>query len=348
MTNSVSTPDERLEHLEKPGLEIRENFEISKGDFLILCAGFEERALAVLKNTPLPNGFNVVLIHYKPFINENKAPEIESTCKGRGINLLELNYNREDPIGFGRELVEIISECKGRIFIDISAMSRLLIVQTLVALKKNRLNEFSDCFLTYAEARVYPPSEAEAAKELAKVELDSSSDIYFLSSGVFGVTIIPELSSYSFSGVQTRLIAFPSLDSHQLTALRVELQPSRFSFIEGIPPAPHNQWRKKAIADINHLTRMKDAEFYPVSTLDYRETLSCLQKLYVKYGIQERLLIAPIGSKMQAVGVGIFRAFVEDIQIVYPTPQEFQSPGKYTQGIGKMYQLPLEGFSNQK
>jgi hypothetical protein len=40
--------------------------------------GFEERALAVLENTQLPNGFNVILINYKPFINENKALEIKA------------------------------------------------------------------------------------------------------------------------------------------------------------------------------------------------------------------------------------------------------------------------------
>lgn len=345
MTIFISTPNEKLELLEKPELSNTKRFELSKGDFLVLCAGFEERALAVLENTQLPNGFNVILINYKPFINENKAPEIKSTCKCRGINLLELNYNREEPSGFGRELVELISECNGRIFIDISAMSRLLIVQILVALK-SRENEFANWYLTYVEAKVYPPSEEEAAKELGKVEPDSDSEIFFLSSGVFGVTIIPELSSYSFAGVQSRLIAFPSLDSHQLTALKVELQPSRFSFIEGIPPYLHNQWRKQAISKINHLGKMKKAEFYSVSTLDYRETLDCLQKLYAKYGILERLLIAPIGSKMQAVAVGIYRAFVEDVQIVYPTPQEFHTPRKYTQGIGEMYQLSLGTFSS--
>jgi hypothetical protein len=49
---------------------------------------------------------------------------------------------------------------------------------------------------------------------------------------------------------------------------------------------------------------------------------------------------------MQAVAVGIYRAFVEDVQIVYPTPQEFHTPRKYTQGIGEMYLLSLGNFSS--
>jgi hypothetical protein len=58
--------------------------------------------------------------------------------------------------------------------------------------------------------------------------------------------------------------------------------------------------------------------------------------------MHERLLISPTGSKMQAVAVGIFRSFVEDVQIVYPTPRSFLSPSEYTHGIGQIHLLPLE------
>jgi hypothetical protein len=169
--------------------------------------------------------------------------------------------------------------------------------------------------------------------------------VLFLSSGIFEVTVVPELSSAAITSSQTRLVAFPSLDADQLTALRVELQPSRFTLIEGIPPSPENAWRTQAVSILNRLDQIPNAEKVPTSTLDYVETLDCLVKLYAKYGIREHILISPTGSKMQTVAVGLFRAFIEDVQIVYPTPRGFRSPENYTSGVGTLHCLPLEAFA---
>ncbi|WP_337287275.1 hypothetical protein [Candidatus Methylomirabilis sp.] len=341
----VRTPDEVLAAIQKPELQTVKAFTLYSEDCLVVCAGFEERALAVLKSAVLKGSpCHVVLILYEPFIPENKADDIRRICQAAHLPIAELTYNRQEPAGFGSVLIDSLSAYRGRIFIDISGMSRLLIVQTLVALRR-RPEGFANCFVAYVEAQHYPPSEKEAKAKLAKSESDPTFSIFFLSSGVFGVTLVPELSSYAPAGVQTRLITFPALDEHLLTALRAELQPSRYTFIEGVPPGSHNQWRQKAIAQVNHLDQIQNTERHQISTLDYRETLACLQTLYAKHGVTERLLISPTGSKMQAVAVGIFRSFVEDIQIVYPTPRGFQMPEKYTEGIGEMHLLPLGPLS---
>lgn len=345
MTLIVRTPNEVLRALPKPDLQAVNRFELLPDDCLVVCGGFEDRAVAVLECAiSSRSGFNVALVVYEPFVGENKAEGIRKMCNAAGINIVELVYNRQEPTGFGTLLIETLSAFRGRIFIDTSGMSRLLIVQTLVALGK-RQKGFLKCFIAYAEAQVYPPTQEEASAKLAKSESDPSFSILFLSSGVFEVTLLPELASYTPTGVQTRLIVFPSLDAHQLTALRVEIQPSRISFIEGVPPNPGNQWRQNAIAMANRLDEVPNAERRQTSTLDYRETLEYLQDVYSRNAVRERLLISPTGSKMQAVAVGIFRSFVEDVQIVYPTPLSFLAPGEYTHGVGQMHILPLEPFS---
>jgi hypothetical protein len=48
---------------------------------------------------------------------------------------------------------------------------------------------------------------------------------------------------------------------------------------------------------------------------------------------------------MQTVAVAIFRALVEDVQIVYPTPVSYLKPSGYTLGIGQLHLLPLAQFS---
>jgi hypothetical protein len=204
-------------------------------------------------------------------------------------------------------------------------------------------------------------------KAIAECDKDPLFAALFLSTGVFEVTIVPELSAASLGATQSRLVFFPSFNPDQLMALRLELQPSRYAYIHGMPPSKENQWRTEAIMKLNHLTsceadaadRFKEdksgdstaaarkrEEHFKTCTLAYQDTLDCLCKIYDKHGMRDRLLISPTGSKMQVVAVGLFRAFVEDVQIVYPTPWIFTEPKHYTTGIGKLHLVPLSAFDS--
>jgi hypothetical protein len=55
----------------------------------------------------------------------------------------------------------------------------------------------------------------------------------------------------------------------------------------------------------------------------------------------DRIVVAPTGSKMQAVAVGLFRSVMYDVQIVYPTPQIFIAPHEHTIGIRQLYKVDL-------
>jgi len=341
----VQTPDEKLAALHKPTLQTVQEFTFEPDDCLIICAGFEDRALAVLQSAAATKSpFGVLVINYLPFVEQNKVAEIRDICNRTSLSIHEVTYDRQNPAGFGTVLGEKISGVHGRLFVDISAMSRLLIVQVLVSVR-DRLEGFKNCFVAYAEAAKYPPNRKDTEAAIAKCDLDPTFSVLFLSSGVFEVTVVPELSSAAVATSQTRLIAFPSLDADQITALRAELQPSRFTFIEGIPPSPENKWRKQAISTLNRLDQLSRAERISTSTLNYAETLDCLLDIYAKHGILERLLISPTGSKMQTVAVGLFRAFIDDVQIVYPTPRGFRYPENYTSGIGPLHSLTLDKFA---
>jgi len=344
MNLSLQTPPEKLAALEKPSLNVVGQLELTADDWLIVCAGFEDRALEALKNAVgSRHQINVLIILYEPFVPQNKADALRELCTVSAANYVEATYDRRDPTAFGNVILKTLASRSGRIFVDVSSMSRLLIVQTIVALG-TRSQGLSDCVVVYTEAETYPPTQAEAEAELAKSATDPTFSVLFLSSGVFDVTVVPELSSFAPTAAQSRLIFFPSLDAHQLIALRNELQPSRITFIEGLPPNPNIQWRKQAVSRINHLETVGNAERCTTSTLNYVETLDCLLSVYSRHAIQERLIISPTGSKMQTVAVGIFRSLIEDIQIVYPTPQDFRSPSDYTLGASTMHALPLGPF----
>jgi hypothetical protein len=338
--------DEVLLALPKPPISAFGTCTLDAGDCLVLCAGFEDRALEVLKRIRGGrDGFKALLILYLPLIAENKTSKISDALRDLGAQVTEITYDRQNPSGFGAIAMEHLSRIEGKLAIDISAMSRLLIVQLLVALK-GQDGALERSTILYTEARDYPPSEAEVRRLLAERRDDPIQSIHLLSSGVFEITVVPELSALSMTGEQTRLVTFPSFNVEQLTALRAELQPSRLVVAHGIPPKLSNAWRKDAIAALNHTSSL-GAEEWEVSTLDYRETLDKLFELYNRHNERDRIAVCPTGSKMQAVAVGLFRAFLGDVQIVYPTPKRFY-PENYTVGIDASHALDLRFFSQIK
>jgi hypothetical protein len=332
-----------LAALDKPALQPMSQCRLDADDSLVVCAGFEDRAPGLLKNALIAGtNFRVLIVEYRPFVAENRLAEIRSLCRSSNLRTADVIYDRQDPAGFGEVLLEKVAGVRGRIILDVSAMSRLLIVQCLVALQ-HRDSGFEGCVVAYTEAASYPPTEDEVHEALRQSAEDPLYSILLLSSGVFDVTVVPELSSTAMSGNVTRLVAFPTFSTDQLTAVRNELSPSRLTCIHGVPPNPANQWRTAAIAKINRLDLSLPDNLLG-STLDYRETLDLLLKLYDAHSDRERILLSPTGSKMQTVAVGLFRAFMDDVQIVYPTPNKFRSPSSYTKGVGQLYSLALDAF----
>ena len=64
---TVLTPAEALANIAAPTLQTIDRFMLDTEDWLVVCAGFEDRALAVLENAIANQSqFHVVLINYEP------------------------------------------------------------------------------------------------------------------------------------------------------------------------------------------------------------------------------------------------------------------------------------------
>ena len=338
--------DERLSKVVWPPLQTIDVPIVGYGDCLLICAGFEDRAVETLRRMrdDGQSGFVLGLVSYLPVQPENRLEELHTISRDVDLRVTRFIYDRENPAGMGEKLKDF-TQGFDRIFIDISGMSRLLIVQTLVALLSL---EKPSVTIIYGEAEEYPPSREQ-------FERDHREDVTrpvpgYLSSGIFEIAATPELSSVSMLGEAIRLIAFSSFAPEQLTNLLQELQPTYTEFIHGIPPAQENKWRTEAISKLNRsaLDELRGKRDHETSTLDYRETLYKLLQIYAERSMFDRLVVAPTGSKMQAVAVGLFRASLHDVQIVYPTPQDFTTPEKHTVGLRQLYQLdiPAEVFTD--
>ncbi len=332
-------PDEKLRKVVWPSLQEIELPSVGIDDCLLVCAGFEDRAIETLRRTCEAGrtSFSLGIVSYRPDYQENRIRELRTISEKAALQITDFVYDRTNPAGMGEELQHFTRQFD-RVFIDISGMSRLLIVQTLVALISEQSQPIT---IIYGAAEEYPPSKDQFEQD--NNDSNAKPAPSYLSSGIFEIAATPELSSVSMLGEAIRLISFPSFAHEQLTNLIQELQPTYAEFIHGVPPAQENTWRTEAIRALNRLTlnELRWKNEHKTSTLDYRETLHKLLQIYAERNMFDRLVVAPTGSKMQAVAVGLFRAVLHDVQIVYPTPQTFTEPGRYTLGFRQLYKVDL-------
>jgi hypothetical protein len=339
-------PDEEIYDFHNPSLEICKDIPFGNQQVLILCDGFEDRAKFIvqklLEKEALLDDFIVIFIKYLPEIKSNDTWEIIASLSKR-IKVKTLVYDRHNPKLIEDKILHKIPGKSKRIWIDISGMSRLLIVQLLSAfVRKNDL--LSKSAILYTEAKDYPPQREEAEEKLNKQENSGACDFSFLSTGVFKVQAVPELATVSIGDAPTLLIAFPSFNPAQLSSIFENNPPSKTLLIHGEPPSKQLKWRQDIIAKMNQLPEESFVDEKIVCTLDYDKTLKLLVKEYQDHAPFYNIVISPTGSKMQTVAAGIFKGFFKDIQVVYPTHRDFNDTTSYTKEVGNVHLLSLADF----
>jgi hypothetical protein len=339
----VQRIDECLGTLTLPSLERADSFRTRLGDCLIVCAGFEDRSLAVLRSLPQTSeGLSIILIEYRPIVAGNHLDECLAECVRLKVKPERFVYDRENPAGAGEQIWAFTNNIEGRTYVDVSGMSRLLIVQLLSILPSVR-QTFRNVTILYTEAERYHPNKEEFDRRSTGPPL--TVPLQFLSWGVSQITVVPELSSVALEDQPRHLIVFPTFDPQQLSSVRKDVEPSVLTIVHGRPLPRHGEWRKDAIDHLNALQLVREKNEYVTSTYDYRETIALLLEIYSGAARFQRIVICPTGSKMQTTAVGLIRAFLQDLTIVYPTPSTFKTDA-YTTGSKHVYRLDLDTFSD--
>lgn len=337
----ISRTDQQLGSIAAPALSPVDNVYVGTNEVLLMCVGFEDRAIEVLRRAVHSGsrGFRALCIDYLPVNAGNRSEEVARLCAESDVKRETWVYDRENPAGAAEELIKLVGDA--RLHIDVSGMSRLLIVQLVSKVVRERILDRT--LIWYTEALDYPPT-----REVVDAKLGDPADALgvamFLSSGVFGLMVVPELSSVAMQGQPIVLVVFPSWNTMQIAALRSELQASLYVIVHGAPPDGTNEWRTEAIKRLNGTETLTPREDFTASTLDYRETIRVLLDVYRAHAQREKIVVAPTGSKMQSVSIGIAAGWLSDLQIVYPTPRTFSPPEEYTRGVKAVYTLPLSAF----
>ena len=338
-----------------PRLKPAQPLYLSNDEVFIQAAGFEDRTLAFKDYIFSQHESFSLILDYKPYDNRNKLLEIKELLNQNGFgshNSKVLIYDRFEPNNFESELSDYLMHIKiSRAVIDISSLSKLAIILILNVCK----NQDLQVTLLYAEAKFYSPTKKQFFD--AKKELKIHQPSLKVFNGIHGVVRVNSIASVSMQGQPTAAIVFMSLNDALTQVLLNTVYPSRLLLINGKPPLM--KWREAATAWIHEQVRHEwesDNPLYynkshkshlpkrAVSTLDYRESFSLLLELYWALSVNHRIILAPSGSKMQAIGCFLMKALHPDIHIEYPSPEGFFSD--YSRKIGRVWTLKI-GFINK-
>ena len=337
-----------------PSLQRRNWAPLEAEDILIHAPGFENRTMAVADGIVPTSGACAILLDYIPFDPKNRLSDVRQALLTRGIKVKDediLKYNRFEPGDFETRLeARLRAHGARRAVVDISTMSKLEIMLVL-----NVCSHLALCVrVIYSEAQDYGPSKDEFEDATKKNEIHRPSlQVY---TGVHGVVRVDSLASVAMQGQPTAALLFMSFNDALTQVLLNTVYPSRLFLINGRPPV--HSWREEATAWIHDKVRREWAEDNPVqpsntggvplptravSTLDYRGTVLLLLELYWQLSATHRILLAPAGSKLQAVGSYLVKALHPDIHVEYPSPEGF-SPW-YSTGVGNRWLLDLGNLS---
>jgi hypothetical protein len=278
----------------------------------------------------------------------------DSILSMSGVRAVLLDYLPFNPKNRLHDVRNRLSMLPGvrRAVVDISSMSKLAIMLVLSVCRTLDL----EVRVLYTEAQSYAPSQEDFDSAREKQEIHRPTLQVF--TGVHGVVRVDSLASVAMQGQPTAALVFMSFNDALTQVLLNTVYPSRLFLINGRPPL--YRWREEATAWIHDRVRREWEEDNPldpsagdgvllpkrvVSTLYYRETVALLLDLYWTLSAKHRILLAPAGSKMQAVGCYIVKALHPDIHIEYPSPEGFSQ--EYSSGIGTRWVLDLGRFSKR-
>jgi hypothetical protein len=323
---------------------------ITDTDLIVHAPGFEDRTFAIIDGLASDIRANAILIDYVPNNPDNRLAAVRQGLAAKGVKVTEqdiITYNHFEPGDFEERLSIRIRHLKAhRIVIDISTMSKLLIMLTLNVARDLKL----DVIVFYAEPLAYRPTEEDFQHARAESKVHQPSLQVF--TGVHGVVRVDSLASVAMQGHQTAALVFMSFNDALTQVLLNTVYPGRLLLINGRPP--RHRWREKATAWIHDQVRREWEEDNPVSdtkpgdvalprrtvsTLDYRETVMLLLDLYWELSATQRILLAPAGSKLQTIGCFLIKSLHPDIHIEYPSPEGFAPD--YSTGVGRRWTLDL-------
>lgn len=306
-------------------------------------AGFEDRALGfLLRAKGESRKFSVCVgINYEPFNNRNRCEEFEKLALDIFQSFCWKTYDRKCPENFEESINQLIflSSTASQIVIDISGMSKMLIVVILYGLRHTKV----PVSIIYAPAEKYYPTRLNFAREKGKAE---STDYfpYFLTTDVYKVVTTTKLSSIAMHDAPLVMVAFPNFNHLEISALLNETNSQKLFLIDSVKNLEHNSWRLEAIKWVNRgINKYVSPVTYEIDASDINANIDLLEAIYNEWHLTHKVALSPTGGKLQAVATFCLKVMHPDIHVVYPVVRHFAE--EYTEGFTSHKEIFFQDFS---
>ena len=320
----------------------------SNKKLLILAEGFEARSLSWINDKENKLIFDKSIICKYQYHTKTRFDEVYIATKQHCSNDPDiLEYSRFEPTVFEKTILEIVNGCKyyDEIFIDISVMSKMLIMIIMYSLKQFN----GKLRIIYSEPKEWGPVKEKYEKALAQKEKEETGFWISLSSiGVSDVVRTLNLSSIIMQNNPTLLISFLSFNEQLIGALINEISPSRLQLINH--SCKRQDWREEAMVkihnDVIHEYFGKDVEpMLSFDVLDYRAVFNELASIYREHCYDYRIIISPTGGKIHAIAAALLKLCCPDVHVEYPTPESYLFEDYSSEKTHAIHQIVFENFN---
>lgn len=315
-------------------------------DVVILAAGFEDRALKLLREGRFAEGAQCVLIRYVNNVANNRAvyrQYLELAHERFGeFNTHPVTLRDTNADLFMADLsakLAALPRRARRIAVDISGMPSYVSCSVLKVARDHRPRESQTILYTAAEE--YKPTIAEYEKLIA----DEPDDIELLPQSM-ALEMAENLTIEAFAGhrgsSKSCLAVLAGYEAHRAAGVIDDINPALLLLLYGDPGDPRHAWRLDLSKRLHRkFERTRRAASEVVSTLEVAEALGVLEEYYSYLIDDYDLFIAPIGSKMQSVAAYLFWERYGEVHLTFPLPIGY-NPEHRPLGASTIYRLDLQ------
>ncbi|MBD5104181.1 MAG: hypothetical protein HDT47_04865 [Ruminococcaceae bacterium] len=311
----------------------------------IVAEGFEKRSLYWIGKEGNITRFEKSLIcRYNPSKQSLFDEMLKEVKKHTTNEPIIIDYNRFEPTIFEHNFKKFISEITlyDEIIIDISVMSKLLIMIIICSLK-----EFNGKItIIYSEPDNWGPTQQKFQDTILNKTYGTC--IGLSSVGVGNVVRTPLLSSVVMQDCPILLIAFLSFNEQLINVLINEISPTRLQIINH--KCDRAKWREDAmilihkdiVEDYKNNKAMNFIESYDL--IDYISVFEHLTKIYNENCYNYRIVVSPTGCKIHTVACAILKLCCSDVHIEYPTPESYLFEEYSSDNIIKVHEIIFDSF----
>lgn len=331
-----------------PHIQIAPDSYISNTKKLFIVAeGFEKRSLHWIgkqdNNTQFENAF---ICRYRPSKKSHFDEMLKEVKRHTAKEPIIIDYNRFEPTLFEQSFKEQLSEILlyDEIIIDISVMSKLLIMIILCSLKEYAGN----IRIIYSEPDSWGPTEEKFNDTIATKT--HGTCIGLSSVGVGNVVRTPLLSSIVMQDCPILLVAFLSFNEQLINVLVNEISPTQLQIINHM--CNRAKWREKAmymihkdiIEEYDSKEIINDVESFDL--MDYISVFEKLADIYKDNCYNYRIVISPTGCKVHTIACALIKLCCPDVHIEYPTPESYLFEEYSSDEVIKVHELVFDNYKN--